>query len=162
MTGSNSHVEPPWGFTNYRTSYTPQSDATFPAIIDLITEYINDGVYKEYQDLLSRRAHVVDIAPFDKIWAKYEPRVSEDVIRFEGASIDQVRSHFEAWANERDMVDRFPSYRMFTFIDEESLESLKDASITEECPPGMRHRVSHLVKKLIEVWQSEIHRLWAG
>ncbi|KAF3389628.1 hypothetical protein F1880_003948 [Penicillium rolfsii] len=129
-------------------------EAAFPAIVDLITAYVKDGFYKEYQALLeeSRRANEDDIAVFDEIWAKYEPRIIEDAVQFDGASIDQVRSHFEAWVNERDMADRFPSYRMSIVVDEESLQSLKNAPIPEECPGGMRPRVSHYVK-LVEAWQ---------
>jgi hypothetical protein len=86
------------------------------------------------------------------MWAKYEPRVIEDAAQFDGASIEQVRSHFEAWANDRDMADRFPSYRMFIVIDEESLQSLHDAPVPEDCPPGSKDRFNHYMK-LVEAWQ---------
>lgn len=72
-------TDPTWGFTIYRTTYAPQSEAAFPAIVDLITAYIKDGFYKEYQALLeeSIRANEDDIAVFDEMWAKYEPRMAQ-------------------------------------------------------------------------------------
>jgi hypothetical protein len=124
-----------WGFTIYRTTYTPQSEATFPAIVDLITAYVKNEFYKEHQDLLEkgrggqgRTVTEDNIAVFDEIWAKYEPRDIQDTAQFDGASIDQVRSHFEGWVNERDMADRFPDYRMFIVIDEESCQSFAECS----------------------------------
>lgn len=82
-------TEPTWGFTIYRTTYTPQSEAAFPAIVDLITAYVKDGLYKERKALLEGpRANEVDIAIVDEIWTKYKPRVIEDAAQFNGASIE--------------------------------------------------------------------------
>lgn len=124
----------------------------------MITAYVKKNFYQDHKSLLEKSpsANEVDIAIFDEMWAKYEPRVIEDAAQFNGASIEQVRSHFEAWANERDMADRFPSYRMFIVIDEESLQSLQDAPIPEECPLGLKHRLGHYVK-LVEAWQEPEH-----
>ncbi|CEJ62485.1 hypothetical protein PMG11_10982 [Penicillium brasilianum] len=151
-------TEPTWGFTIYRTTYTPRSEAAFPAIVDLITAYVKEDFYKDHKTLLedSPSANKVDITIFDEMWAKYQPRVIEDAAQFDGASIEQVRSHFEAWANERHMADRFPSYRMFIVIDEESLQSLQDTPIPEECFPGSKHWLGHYVK-LVEAWQEPEH-----
>jgi hypothetical protein len=152
-------TEPSWGFTIYRTTYTPQSNASFPAIVDLITAYVKDEFYKEHEDLLEnsrlRQGRTVtedDIAVFDKMWAKYEPRVIQDAAQFDTSSIDQIRAHYEGWVEERDMADRFPDYRMFIVIDEESLQSLLNATIPEERQVGMQHRIGHYVK-LVEAWQ---------
>lgn len=146
-------TEPTWGFTIYRTTYSPQSDAASPAIVDLITAYVKAGFYKEHQSLLKGpRANEVDRAIFDEMWSKYEPRVFQDATQFKGASIDQVRSHYEAWVNERGMADLFPDYRMFILIDEESFQSLLGTPIPEECPLDMQHWVGHYVK-LVEAWQ---------
>ncbi|KAJ5083637.1 hypothetical protein N7456_013064 [Penicillium angulare] len=78
----------------------------------------------------------------------------DDAAKFDGASIDQLRTQFEAWAKERDMVDKSPSYRMFIVIDEESFQSLQNAPTPAECPEGMEHRVAHYVK-LVEAWQDQ-------
>lgn len=78
----------------------------------------------------------------------------DDATQFDGASIDQPRTQFEAWTEERDMADRFPSYRMFIVVDEESFESLQTAPIPAECPVGMKNRVARYVK-LVEAWQDQ-------
>jgi hypothetical protein len=70
-------------------------------------------------------------AYWDALWATYQPRIIDDATQFDGASIGNVRSHFEAWATEPGMEDRFPSYRMFIVLDEESLQTLLNAPIPE-------------------------------
>jgi hypothetical protein len=152
-------TEPTWNFTTYRITYTPQSGASFPAIVELITAYLKDKFYKEHEYLLGKsrlgRGRTVtedDIAVFYEMWAKYEPRVIQDPKQFGGASIDHTRCHFEGWVEERDMADRFPDYRMFTVIDEESLQSLLSGPVPEECQVGMQYRIGHYAK-LVEAWQ---------
>ncbi|KAJ5215886.1 MFS transporter asaE [Penicillium cinerascens] len=148
--------EPSWGYTIYRTTYTAQSDAAFPAMVDLITAYLKDGFYEQYQSLREnpRTADQANEAVFDELWAAHKPRVMDDAAQVDGASIDQLRARFEVWAEERDMADRFPSYRMFIVVDEESFETLQTASIPAECPGGMEHLVAYYVK-LVEAWQDQ-------
>jgi hypothetical protein len=94
-------TEPTWGYTIYRTTYTPQSHTAFPRIVDLTTAYIKDGFYKDYRSCLryNRRADEFNRTPFDEIWAKYKPRVVEDASQFDGVSLEQVRAHFKALGN---------------------------------------------------------------
>jgi hypothetical protein len=96
-------------------------------MLDLTTRYMKDGFYEEYKSYLrySPRANEFNRISFDEMWAKYKPRVVEDASQFDGASIDQVREHFKAWATERDMLDSFPSYRMLVVIDEERFQILQ-------------------------------------
>ncbi|CAG8905442.1 unnamed protein product [Penicillium egyptiacum] len=141
-------TEPTWGYTIYLTTYTPQSHAAFPRMVDLTTAYIKNGFYGQYESRLryDPRADEFNRTPFDEIWAKYKPRVVEDASQFDGASIDQVRAHFKAWATERDMLDRFPSYRMFIVIDEESFQTLQNAPLPEDLPQRLEDMQRHYVK----------------
>ncbi|KAE8396109.1 hypothetical protein BDV23DRAFT_144346 [Aspergillus alliaceus] len=140
--------ESTWGFTIYRTTYTQQSDAAFPQIIDLITSYIKYKFYREFSDLQERNPDKVDKTVFDELWACYRPRIIDDT-QFNDASIDFLRSHFESWVEKRNMRDRFPSYRMFIVIDEESFQTLLDAPNAEESVAWQR--TNHFVK-VIEAW----------
>ncbi|CAP93079.1 Pc16g04090 [Penicillium rubens Wisconsin 54-1255] len=130
------YCEPTWGYTIYRTTYTPQSNAAFPA------------------------ANEFNITPWDEIWPNYQPRVIEDASRFDGASIDQLRKHFRADAIERDMLDVFPSYRMFIVIDEESFQTLRNAPFPENSK--YEERRYHYVKlvEALEVDLSEDFQGW--
>ncbi|CAG8211342.1 unnamed protein product [Penicillium nalgiovense] len=149
-------VEPTWGFTVYRTIYTPESDAAFADVVDLITAYLKDGFYKQYKSLREnpRTADQADEAVFDELWAAYKPRVMDDATQFDGLSIDQLRTQFEAWAEEQGRADNFPGYRMFIVVDEESLNSLQNAPIPAELPTGMKRRIAHYVK-LVEAGQEQ-------
>ena len=148
--------EPTWGFTIYRTIYTPESEAAFAEVVDTITAYIKSEFYKTYEGLRQNRrtADKANIAVFDELWAAYKPRVLDDATQFDGLSIDQLRIHFEAWANELGKADKFPSYRMFIVIDEECFNSIQNAPVPEELPLGMKFRVAHYVK-LVEAWQDQ-------
>ncbi|KAJ5941907.1 hypothetical protein N7516_002075 [Penicillium verrucosum] len=85
-------VEPTWGFTIYRTIYTPEYDVAFANVVDLMTVYIKDGFYKQYKSLLEnpRTADQADEAIFDELWAAYKPRVIDDATHFNSLSIDQL------------------------------------------------------------------------
>ncbi|KAJ6142760.1 hypothetical protein N7471_002213 [Penicillium samsonianum] len=141
-------TEPTWGYTIYRTTYTPQSHASFPRMVDLTTAYIKKGYYDTYESCLRYEPNAAEFerTPFDEMWAKYKPRVIEDASQFDGASIDQVRAHFKAWATKRNKLDRFPSYRMFIVIDEESFRTLQNAPLPDDLPKTLEDRQRHYVK----------------
>jgi hypothetical protein len=138
--------EPTWGYTIYRTTYTPQSNAAFPRMVDLTTKYMKDGFYNYYESSrqFNPRANEFNITPWDEIWPNYQPRVIEDASQFDGASIDQLREHFRAEATKRDVLDEFPGYRMFIVIDEESFQTLQNAPLPEDSKYEEKRR--HYVK----------------
>ncbi|OQD69179.1 hypothetical protein PENPOL_c002G05901 [Penicillium polonicum] len=150
------------GYTIYRTTYTPQSNAAFPRMVDLTTKYMKDGFkymkdgfynYYESSRQYNSRANEFNITPWDKIWPNYQPRVIEDASQFDGASIDQLREHFRAEATERDVLDEFPSYRMFIVIDEESFQTLQNAPLPEK----RRYYV-----KLVEALEVDLYESFPG
>ncbi|KAJ5124769.1 uncharacterized protein N7515_008594 [Penicillium bovifimosum] len=140
------YSEPTWGYTIYRTTYTPQSNAAFPRMVDLTTKYMKNEFYNSYRNSLGEyfRANEFIITPWNEIWPNYQPRVIEDASRFDGASIDQLREHFRADAIERDVLDCFPGYRMFIVIDEESFQTLQNAPFPENS--RYEERRHHYVK----------------
>ncbi|KAJ5877962.1 hypothetical protein N7455_001427 [Penicillium solitum] len=103
-------------------------------MVDLTTKYMKDGFYNYYGSSrqYNSRANEFNITPWDEIWPNYQPRVIEDASQFDGASINQLHEHFKAEATERDMLDKFPGYRMFIVIDEESFQTLQNAPLPED------------------------------
>ncbi|CEO59005.1 hypothetical protein PMG11_03695 [Penicillium brasilianum] len=55
----------------------------------------------------------------------------EDPDQFQGASPDEIRTHFETWVDAQGMRDKWTKFRMCIIIDEESLQTLKDATVAE-------------------------------
>ncbi|KAJ9484814.1 hypothetical protein VN97_g8559 [Penicillium thymicola] len=80
----------------------------------------------------------------------------DDATHFDGLSINPLGTQFEAWAEEQGRADKFPSYRMFIVVDEESFNSLQNAPIPAELPTGTKRRIAHYVK-LVEVGQEHDH-----
>ncbi|KAJ5852599.1 uncharacterized protein N7529_011984 [Penicillium soppii] len=155
------YSEPTWGYTIYRTTYTPQSNAAFPRMVDLTTNYMKDGFYNYYESSrqYNSRANEFNITPWDEIWPNYQPRVIEDASQFDGASIDQLREHFRAEATERDVLDVFPGYRMFIVMDEESFQKLQNAPLPEDSKyeEDRRHYV-----KLVEALEVDPYESFPG
>ncbi|KAJ5196518.1 hypothetical protein N7449_006997 [Penicillium cf. viridicatum] len=142
------HTEPTWGYTIYRTTYTPQSHAAFPRVVDLTTKYMKDKFYEDYESYFrfSPDANEFKRAPFDEMWAHHKPRVIEDASQFDGTSIDHARDHFKAWATDQGKVDSFPSYRMSVMIYEESFQTLQNAPLPENLPSRPEDMRRHYVK----------------
>ncbi|KAJ5397682.1 hypothetical protein N7509_005795 [Penicillium cosmopolitanum] len=155
------YSEPTWGYTIYRTTYTPQSTAAFPRMVDLTTKYMKDGFYNYYESSrqYNSRANEFNITPWDEIWPNYQPRVIEDASQFDGASIDQLRKHFRAEATERDVLNEFPGYRMFIVIDEESFQTLQNAPLPEDSKYEEKRR--HYVK-LVEALEVDPYESFPG
>ncbi|KAJ5333203.1 hypothetical protein MYU51_014821 [Penicillium brevicompactum] len=155
------YCEPTWGYTIYRTTYTPQSNAAFPRMVDLTTKHMKNGFYWEYESSLSWRPRAKEFikTPWDEIWPNYQPRVIQDASQFDGASIDQLREHFRADAIKRDVLDMFPSYRMFIVIDEESFQTLQDAPFPGDM--NYKERRRHYVK-LGEALEVDPHEDFPG
>ncbi|KFY44705.1 hypothetical protein V494_01361 [Pseudogymnoascus sp. VKM F-4513 (FW-928)] len=93
-----------WGFTIYRTVYTPDSDAQFRSALDKIKTCYEISLREELRSDISIRSYemehggparpLFDPAPCDQVESQYGPLVIEDKEVWDGASIEDVRSHF--------------------------------------------------------------------
>ncbi|KXG48444.1 uncharacterized protein PGRI_023140 [Penicillium griseofulvum] len=120
-------------------------------MVDLATAYMKNGFYAEYESSLRHpRPDGFTRTPWDEIWVKYKPRVVEGASQFDEVSIDQVRTHFKAWATEQNMLDRFPSYRMFIGIDEENFQT-QNAPLPGGRPQTLKDSRRHYVKVVEEL-----------
>ncbi|KAL4897515.1 hypothetical protein BDV59DRAFT_197807 [Aspergillus ambiguus] len=109
-------IEQHWGYTIYRTTFSPQAEAAFPTILPFLDACIKKSSFR-------------NPALYQGIWAKYQSTVIEDAARFAGASMESVRDYFEAFVEGQGRRDLFNSDRMCIVIDEESLLTLLDASV---------------------------------
>jgi hypothetical protein len=96
-----------WGFVIYRTTYTPYSNRRFPQLVNLFSACIRRELFEEHAsdrfDVTGRP--IPDCrAMYDLIWARHRPVIMDDPAKFEGMTLQAVRSHFEGWVVQRPPV----------------------------------------------------------
>ncbi|CDM28316.1 unnamed protein product [Penicillium roqueforti FM164] len=120
-------VHPNWGYVIYRTTYSPESDAHFSTAVKYVEAFVKKSFFRECASK-NESSPSVDPAIYEEIQAKYSSTVIEDAALFDGASIDSIRAHFEAWVDVQGQRDSFNKYRMCIVIDEECLQTLLGTS----------------------------------
>ncbi|OJJ70184.1 hypothetical protein ASPBRDRAFT_45481 [Aspergillus brasiliensis CBS 101740] len=145
-------IEQRWGYTIYRTTFSAQADAAFPAILRYLDTCIKKSLLSECASY-SENSPGVDPAIYQGIRDKYQSTVIEDAARFAGASMETVRDHFEAFVEGQNRRGLFNSDRMCIVIDEESLLTLLNASVEglEAEGPSHVHETTRFVK-VLEAW----------
>jgi hypothetical protein len=116
-------VFPHWGYVIYRTTYSAESNAFFPDII----RFIEACIKKQFASAGADRSRNY----VSEDWPKYRSTIMEDPAQFQGASLDEIRTHFETWVDAQGMRDKWTKFRMCIILDEESLQTLKDATVVE-------------------------------
>ncbi|CAI7575832.1 unnamed protein product [Penicillium discolor] len=94
---------------------------------------LNRKLYSQYIEACIKRLFLLDHKEDptnkpNKICAKYRSTIVQDPAEFNGASLEAIRAHFEAWVESQGMRDRWTKWRMCMIIDEESLQTLKGTS----------------------------------
>lgn len=89
--------QPTWGFTIFRTVYTPESDTQFPLLLAKLDAYVKDSVDAELRPnpfMAPSTEPAFDSGPNEEMKRRYVNVVVEDR-ELDGASIDEVRDAFE-------------------------------------------------------------------
>ncbi|KAF3398340.1 hypothetical protein F1880_005963 [Penicillium rolfsii] len=120
-----------WGYVIYRTTYTPESDALFPRVVDLLNSYIEYGLFSECMSSQSKTSRQTNPGPYREIWAHHDPIIMDDPSQFDHVSADAVQAHFKSWSRAQEKRGYSTDYRMCMILDERSLQGLKDFP-----PPG--------------------------
>ncbi|RDW64395.1 uncharacterized protein DSM5745_09806 [Aspergillus mulundensis] len=116
-----------WGFTIYRTTYTPLSDRHFPRIIETINSWTKRGADKDYS-LVNPYLNLTHRSAYNLLCARYRPTVMENPHEFNDIPLSSVRSHFETWGSQQDINLVWSSQtRACLVIDDEVVEALADA-----------------------------------
>ncbi|KAL4775859.1 hypothetical protein BDW60DRAFT_225034 [Aspergillus nidulans var. acristatus] len=118
------HKKIPWGFTIYRTTYTPLSETHFAEIIELINVLTKENIRTwEGGDGTSEEKSAAKTTLLEH----YQPIIMNDKTRFDGMTLDNVRSHYQAYieASQDELVCTNENF--FVVIDEEVVQTLAGA-----------------------------------
>ncbi|KAJ5790472.1 uncharacterized protein N7518_007483 [Penicillium psychrosexuale] len=91
---NNLGAYPDWGFVIYRITYSAESDTLFPDAIRVIEGCIKQEFFQETKEYPPNEPN--------EIWAKHRSTIVQDPVRFNGASLEDIRAHFEAWVDAQD------------------------------------------------------------
>jgi hypothetical protein len=114
----------------YQTVYTPQSDEYWSAAMEKLDRYIHHSIDRIDGDNLG------DPYPERLIHESYRNVVLHDKEQFDGASIEQIREHFNQWKPDRGYFYNLGRYNMCLMVDEKALLSLVRSVEPEERESG--------------------------
>jgi hypothetical protein len=141
-----------WGFTIFRTVYTPQSDVQFPLFLAKLDVYvknsIDDGIMPPlFSNLITEPPF--DSGPNEEMKRRYANDVIEDPI-LDGASVDDVRDAFTKWLKDNgvdlEMHHLYARHRVCIMVDEAVLDSV--AAGPED--PNQSHELEDVWVKVVE------------
>ncbi|GKT66568.1 hypothetical protein ColTof4_04060 [Colletotrichum tofieldiae] len=156
-----------WGFTIFRTVYTPGSDEAFAKAIDRLAIYA-----KQYadDDILHKRLpneEPRDPLPNRELWSRYYNEAVEDPETLANAGVEEVGRRFDAWVSEH-----FDSgggkrgvpnsrFRLCLMLDQQSIDSI--LAMPENPRTGLRddpHIFDRWVKVVTDEQWADRGRLW--
>lgn len=115
----------PWGFVIYRTVYTAESDRLWSACLAKIDRYVRWSISNVYEDEYRNSDH------FPEKFAQetYKNLIFEDRERWEGASLEQIRTDFKQYSEFLGIEDgsHIPWSKACLVIDESCLNSIVSA-----------------------------------
>jgi hypothetical protein len=76
----------------------------------------------------------------------------DNAAEFDGASIDTIRSHFQAWVEAQGKRDRFPKYSMCMAINGQCLQALTDAAPFGKDEDKEYDQLRERYVKVVEAW----------
>ncbi|KAF1998097.1 hypothetical protein P154DRAFT_622070 [Amniculicola lignicola CBS 123094] len=121
-----------WGFTIYRTVYTPLSTTLWPTFLTLLDTHIqaelnqelsNDEKYRTDPD-----APPLDPTPNQQLWALYRSDVINDKESLDGLSIDRVRELYKERMGGNVMFGAVERRSACLVVDQEVFDTIKKVS----------------------------------
>lgn len=89
-----------WGYTIFRTVYTPESDETFPKAIECLEFWANHFVMRELEVKRRFNEAPLDPAPNEELARRFYCDIVQDAATLDGADVNEVGKRFDAWVNE--------------------------------------------------------------
>ncbi|WYZ43665.1 hypothetical protein EsH8_VII_000101 [Colletotrichum jinshuiense] len=119
-----------WGFTIFRTTYTPGSDDTFAKAIERLATYAKDFVDSDI--LVKRLPNEMprDPLPNQELWSRYYSEVIEDAETLNNAGVEEVGRRFDIWIREHFNSDggkrNAPNsrFQLCLMLDQEGIDSV--------------------------------------
>ncbi|EPE31215.1 hypothetical protein GLAREA_04182 [Glarea lozoyensis ATCC 20868] len=125
--------QPTWGFTIFRTVYTPESDAQFPLFLAKLRTYVDNAIDWDLRPTpytaLSTEPPF-DHGPNEEMKRRFVNDVVEDR-DLDGANTDAVRDAFTKWLKgegvDLDMHQLYARHRVCIMVDESVMNSVTAA-----------------------------------
>jgi hypothetical protein len=138
-----------WGFTIFRTVYTPESDAQFQSFLGKLNSYVKDYVFRDLNSPPQSSGPPYDPAPNEEIMRRFVNEIVEDP-KLDGANEDQVRDAFAQWLRDHDvdleMHALITRHRVCIMVDEGVLNSV--AAAPED--PSQPYELKSVWVKVVE------------
>jgi hypothetical protein len=104
----------PWGYTIYRTIYTPESSQHWDAILEAISKNTYAGLGPDLHDDEPSRI-------FKEV---YRPLFFNDPAQFDSKTLDEIRKHFRVFRKSDTNGNQGVRFRWCLVIDEGALQSM--------------------------------------
>ncbi|CAG1969868.1 unnamed protein product [Fusarium graminearum] len=120
-----------WGFTIFRTVYTPGSDEAVTAAVDRLSRYAKH--FADNESMPPRINDPYDPLPNQDLWNRYYSEVIADEKTLSNASADEIGRRFDEWITaNRTPVDHanerfhYPNgrFRFCLLLDQESIDNI--------------------------------------
>lgn len=121
-----SHYGCTWGFTIYRTVYTPESDELFPKALEVLNKIVRR--YTHVQIDWIRPVWNPDPAPNNELLRRFRNEVIEDPVALNNATVEAIAARFRAFAEELSPCPGYENedtrYRVCLMVDEQAMRNL--------------------------------------
>lgn len=125
-----------WGYTIWRTVFTPGSDETFARALEVINQYVKAECFQEVEEVPSLAY------ASQELWQRFGTEIIEDR-DLDGASSTTVRLRFKSWIEARGEKETETSrYRYCIMMDAEAVEALNRLPM----PPKIDADPEHIVR----------------
>ncbi|KAH7117348.1 hypothetical protein EDB81DRAFT_243200 [Dactylonectria macrodidyma] len=130
-----------WGYTIFRTVYTPGSDEAIAKAVERLAVYAK--LFTKNENNLPRvGAGAFDTRPNEELWSRYYCEVVQDEQTLANASESEVGERFDAWIRQhrRPITSSRPKpnarFLFCLMLDEESLENILALPEDPRAPPN--------------------------
>lgn len=144
--------EPTWGFTIFRTIYSPGSDILFAQFLSKLRAYVEYAIDSDLRPSPFRAAGdetTLDSRPNEEM----KRRFANDIVEspdLDGANPDRVRDAFTKWLQARgvdaEIHQLYARHRVCIMVDEEALQSVAAAPTD----PNEDHQIENAWVKVVE------------
>lgn len=157
---SSFHDRPySWGFTIFRTVYTPESDETFPKAIERLKLYAKCFVTEELGLKRLPNKAPLDPAPNEELAQRFYCDIVQDAATLDGADIEEIGKRFDAWVNEHLRPEGrkgtlLGRYSVCIMLDQQGIDHV--LQLCEGPTPRKEYRAQlRLYVKVVSDWQRE-------
>ncbi|KAH8807239.1 hypothetical protein F5884DRAFT_788812 [Xylogone sp. PMI_703] len=144
--------QPTWGFTIFRTVYTPESNTQFPLFLEKLDAYVKYSIDEDLRPapfMAPSGEPPFDPRPNEEMKRRYTNDVVEDRT-LDGADTDKVRDAFTKWLESNrvdlEMHQLYARHRVCIMVDEAVLNSV--AAGPED--PGQDFELGGVWVKVVE------------